>query len=138
MKKLKRVATLFLSVMMFFSCLFFVGCTDESTPGTYHLTHMTFEEGNETVNINLNILVNMISGYSMQLVLHEDDRAELKQKQENVETITRGSWSERENGDLELLFEDQLTVASRDGTALIIEDETSVMTFRKFFLDFDF
>ena len=82
MKKLKRVATLFLSVMMFFSCLFFVGCADESTPGTYHLTHMTFEEGNETVNINLNILVNMISGYSMQLVLHEDGRAELKQKQE--------------------------------------------------------
>ena len=138
MKKTKRVATLFLSIMIFFSCLFFVGCADESTPGTYHLTHMTFEDDNETVNVNLNILVNIISGYSMQLVLHTDGRAELKQKQENVETIKRGSWSERENGDIELLFEDQLTVAKQDGTALVIEDETSVMTFRKFFLDLDF
>ncbi len=138
MRKSKRLTCLFLAVMMFFSCLFFVGCADESTPGTYHLTQMTYEEDNQTVIVNLNIFINLLSGYSMKLVLHEDGKAELKQKQENVESITRGSWSERENGDIELLFENQLTTAKHDGTKLVIEDESSIMIFGKSFLDFDF
>ena len=135
MKKSKKFLGLFLALTMFFSCLFFTGCSDITQADTYHLTQMTYVEDNQTVQVNLNLLSNWLLGYSMKLVLHDDGRAELKKTVDNVESITRGSWSKRENGDIELLFEDKLTIAKQNGMTLTIESEDSLMIFTKYFFD---
>ncbi len=137
MKKTKSLAHIFLAILFFCSTFFFTGCeVDPATVGTYHLTKMTYTEDNKTVTVNLNILINAISGYSMKLILNEDNTALLEEKNEGVEVVTRGSWSERENGDVELLFNDVLTIATHTDTTLTITDATSVMVFQKFFLNF--
>ena len=86
MRNTKRFASALLSILLFCCCFLFTGCklTDESVPGTYHLKTMSYVENNTTVTVNLNILINKLSGYSMRLVLHEDGTAEMIEEIENV------------------------------------------------------
>ncbi len=138
MKYKKRFASILLSILLCCSCFFFTSCAnlaDKSTVGTYHLIQMSYEEDNKTVTVNLNIFTNFLMGYSMKLVLNADNTAQLIENREGVEVVSRGSWAEMENGDVELLFNDYLSIATRTGTTLTIKDETSTMVFQKFFLN---
>ena len=138
MRKTKRFASALLSILLFCCCFLFTGCkiTDESVPGTYHLKTMSYVENNTTVTVNLNILINKLSGYSMRLVLHEDGTAEMIEELENVEMVSTGTWAERENGDVEMLFADQTTIATHSGKTLTVVDQDTTMVFQKFFLEF--
>lgn len=139
MKISKRIATFFLSIMMLFSCFFLSSCADfNSVHGSYHLVQMLYEENNgETSVVNINIWANWLSlGVYCKLDLQEDGRAELRSKSENVETVMRGSWSVADDGSLHLLFEDQLTVATLDGSFLSMENDGLKLTFRKVLFDF--
>ena len=136
MRKTKRFAGVLLAIMLFCSCFFFTGCVDEKTPGTYHLTEMSYMEDNTKVTIKMNVLINMLSGYSMKLVLHEDGKAEMIEQTEGIEAVSSGTWAERDNGDVEMLFADQTTIATHKGTTLTVVTEESTMVFQKFFLDF--
>ena len=136
MKKTKSFASVLLAIMLFCSCFLFTGCADEKVRGTYHLTKMSYVEDNTTITVNLNVLVNMLSGFSMKLVLYEDGRAEMIEKNENIETVSKGTWAERENGDVEMLFSDQTTIATHKGTTLTVKTEDSTMVFQKLFFNF--
>ena len=137
MRKTKRFAGILLAIMLFCSCFFFSECSemDEATPGTYHLAKMSYVENNTTITVKMNVLLNYLSGYSMKLVLHEDGKAEMIEKTNDIEAVSTGTWAERENGDVEMLFGDQTTIATHKGITLTVVDADSTMIFQKFFLN---
>ena len=138
MKLSKRIAAFFLSITMLFSCFFFSSCAElGSVHGCYHLVQMLYEEDGQTSVVNLNIWENWLSqGVYCKLDLQEDGRAELRSQSEDVETVARGSWSVADDGSIHLLFEDQLTIATLDGSFLSMENGTTKLTFRKVLFDF--
>lgn len=138
MRKTKRFLGILLTILLFCSCFFFTGCkmSDESVPGTYHLKKMSYVENNTTVTINMNVFINSLSGYSMKLVLHEDGKAEMIEKTEGIEVVSRGTWAVRDNGDVELLFADQLTIATHEGKQLTVVDQDTTMMFQKLLFEF--
>ena len=139
MRKTNRFAALLLSIMMLFSCFFFTSCADDSVHGTYHLAQFVSKDESELPPlVNLDIFTNWFSyGMYIKLVLHEDGRAEFRSKSdEEVETVMRGSWSVADDGSIHLLFEDQLTIATLDGRYLIMENQTTKLTFKKVLFDF--
>ena len=138
MKISKRIASFFLSIMMLFSCFFFTSCADDSVHGTYHLAQFVSKDESELPPlVNLDIFTNWFSyGIYIKLVLHEDGHAEFRSKSEEVETISRGSWSVADDGSIHLLFEDKLTIATLDGRYLIMENQTTKLTFKKVLFDF--
>jgi hypothetical protein len=136
MRKTKRFSAFLLAIMLFCSCFLFTGCADEKARGTYHLSSMTYVENNTTMTVKMNVFMNMLAGYSMKLILHEDGKAEMIEKLEGVETVSTGTWAERENGDVEMLFADQTTIATHDGKKLTVVDGDSTMVFEKLFFNF--
>ena len=139
MRKTNRFAALLLSIMMLFSCFFFTSCADDSVHGTYHLAQVVSKDESELPPLyNLNIFDNwFFYGMYIKLVLHEDNFAELRLKvDEEPEIIKRGSWSVADDGNIHLLFEDELTVARLENGYLIWEDETTKLTFRKLLFDY--
>ena len=138
MKISKRIAAFFLSITMLFSCFFLSSCTElGSVHGCYHLVQMLYKEDGPMSVVNLNIWENWLSqGVYSKLDLQEDGRAELRSKSEDVETVTRGSWSVADDGSIHLLFEDQLTIATLDGSFLSMESNALKLTFKKVLFDF--
>ena len=137
MQKTKRFASIWLAIMLFCGCFFFTSCkTDDKTAGSYYLIEMSYVEDNTTVTVKFNLLLTMLTRFSMKLVLHENGRAEMIEETQGISSTSKGTWAERENGDVELLFEDQTTIAKRVGKKLIVEDEISSMIFQKPLFDF--
>ena len=139
MRKTKRFTYILLAIMLFYSCLLFCSCklSDETAPGSYYLTKMSYmEDDNTTVTINMNILLNKLTGYCMKLVLSEDGTAKMVEETDGVEVVSTGSWIELENGDIEMLFSEQTTIAKRNGKSLTVVDNDVTMVFKKLLFEF--
>ena len=138
MRKTKRLFSLIAAIMLCFCCFLFTGCkiSDTNAPGTYHLKTYSYMEGDTMLTVNLNIFTNKLYGFSMKLVLGEDGTATMIEESEGVEIINKGTWKEKANGDVEMLFGEQTTVAVRSGKTLTVTDESTTMVFKKMLIEF--